>query len=269
MNKSVVWIDDNASVMKEVVSYVFPKLWEKGITSYIRITIEPEKAVEDLNRIIYDQFVSYLISSNYIYDNEKAKEKENLVKVSAENANENGDDSTANVAKNISAVFDKYETQITKFYSGNKALNAVENAPCDEKEKSVFDVKNLCSPFEELVKEITGEFDKDTWFGIDLCLLEDDYNILKKNKDTPILSMALYNILAQKYKTVFLYTTYFVPKNIINGWKSIYKKFFNSDCSEINFYNRRGQNALNHEISDELVKIITEVNNPTAEVKND
>lgn len=268
MGKSVVWIDDNVNVMKEVVSYVFPRLWCNEITSYIGFTSKPGDALKDLNRIIFDQFVSYLISEDIINDNEKITTKEHLVKSLDINTGSDVSDKNipiANVAVDISSLFENYQDNIRVFYEKNEATDTDKNS-CDNM-KSEYDnageiSKNKaiahCSFADHLTDEIVEIFPKESWFGIDLCLTDDDVEILGKKRDSPILSMALYNSLISKKQNAFLYTTYVVPTNIIDGWKCLYSKYFNADINKIAVYNRRGKNVTNSGNPSELIKLLEE-----------
>lgn len=258
MGKSVVWIDDKVNVMKEVVAYVFPSLWEKDVTSYIRITNKAEKSIEYLNKTIFDEFVSYIIDKGYIYDNEKVIHKEKLIKTSTESANQ----PTADIAVNISDLFEKYQSDISKIYK-NEISNNAENVSFENEEKkdstsSPSDCgENFASYLKEFTEELVRAFTDDTSFGIDLCLLDNDYDILTEKKDSPILSMVLYNILKQQQKSAFLYTTYCFPNNVIDGWISLYAHFFDSKCGKINVYNRHGQNVVTQTKDlNELIELI-------------
>lgn len=268
MGKSVVWIDDNVNVMKEVVSYVFPSLWDKEITSYIAFTSKPGEALKDLNRIIFDQFVSYLISKDIINDDEKVISKVQLVKSSKDKTASDVSDKnipTADVAMDISSLFEKYQDNICAFYEKSEAADkdmntcdVMENENENAREISKKEKINHCSFADNFTKEIIDKFPNGSWFGIDLCLTDDDVEILGKRRDSPILSMALYYSLKNKNQKVFLYSTYIVPTDIIDGWKSLYSKYFNVNINGIDVYNRRGKNVSHSGNARELIQLLEE-----------
>lgn len=257
MGNSVVWIDDLVNVMKEVVSYVFPSLWEHDITSYICITNKSEDALKELNRIIFDQFVSYLIDKKFIDDDDKIVEREHLVITMPETKDK--DIPTADIAVDISDLFVKYKDIIDKIYKPDIVPKASESASEDgQKNDSCSESTTAYTSVnvEKITNDIANKFMDDTWFGIDLCLLEDDYDILTEKKASPVLSMALYNSLINMHRNVFLYTSHIAPTSLIDGWRTIYKQYFDPNCGEITFYNRRGQNALEHDSSNKLIDLI-------------
>ena len=259
MGNSVVWIDDLVNVMKEVVSYVFPSLWERDITSYIYITNKSEEALKELNQRIFDHFVSFLIDNNFIDNTDKIAEKEHLVITMPETKAK--DIPTADIAVDISDLFVKYKDIIEKVYKPNADSKALENVAANDNDKDpnspAPSEASISQSLENFTKDIIRGFSEDAWFGIDLCLLEDDSDILMKKKDSsPILSMALYNSLLKMKRNVFLYTIHVVPKSLIEAWKTLYKQYFDPNCGEITFYNRRGQNALQPDSPDELINLI-------------
>ena len=114
----------------------FQSLWDKEITSYIAFTSKPGEALKDLNRIIFDQFVSYLISKDIINDDEKVISKVQLVKSSKDKTASDVSDKnipTADVAMDISSLFEKYQDNICAFYEKSEAADKDMNT-CDDME---------------------------------------------------------------------------------------------------------------------------------------
>ena len=273
MGVSVVWIDDDVKVMKEVVSHIFPSLWNEDITSYIGITNEFETNVKDLNRIVFQTFAIYLADKGYINDDKKVVEKKQLVKTLTKTPKVAESAPIADVVLDISDIFKKYRSDINKLYEEYKMSDIGENISNNgdnvyssmmdndghAPQKHTFFGEFNNNIMERFTNDIMDKFPKDSWYGIDLCLIEGDYDILKKKIDSPILSMALYNALIKKTKKIFMYTTYFVPKNIIEEWKSLYDKYFNNNGKEIKFFKRSGDNALDDGKPDKIIKLFTEV----------
>lgn len=276
MGESVVWIDDKVKVMEEVVSNIFPSLWEKDITSYIGIINEPEINVKDLNRIVFQEFTKYLSEKEYINNDEKVVKKKKLVKTATKTPKDKEKTPFADVVLDISDLFKKYRSDINKFYEEYKTSEIEEDI--SDKENKEED-NNISSPtvddgnaknnhafFEEFnnnimkkfIAEIMERFSEDSWYGIDLCLIDGDYDILKKKIDSPILSMALYHALTKQTEKIFMYTTFFVPKNIIEEWKSLYNKHFENNGNEIKFFKRQGDNALEGGKPDKIINLFEE-----------
>ncbi len=258
MKKTIIWIDDDANVMKEVVSYVFPELWEKDVKSYIFLTKEYENSVFELNRIIYDQFSFYITNKEDITD-EEVEEKEKLVTTS------DSLDPIADVVIDKSKIIKEHENAIKEqYYASRKKLETTTDE--DNIDNSIVQyettIEIIADNFKNIQKEKTDEetdkkeqISKDNnWYGIDLCLLDEDYDILRKGAKIPILSMALYNYFKRSKYKVFLYTTFSLPTNIIKSWQNTYAEFYDSK-EKIAVYNRRGKCAYGDD-KDDLINLI-------------
>ncbi len=239
MSNIVVWIDDDEIVMKEIVAYIFDKLWENRIKPLIYImgnysTQENiDKRIQELNRVIYDKFVSYLVD-NDLYMDEEIKEVESLVKEKQDN------NPIADVAINKQSLLKNIHEDIMNLYNNH--------------ENSITVIENIVN---EIIKSVL-ENNKvsNVYFAIDLCLLEDDLDRLS-NKDLPILSMWLYFCFKklEKYQ-VILYSSFVAPNDIVKKWKEVYIKIFGNDTN-INIFNRRGESVdINDNSNKEKLKLL-------------
>lgn len=236
--KKAIWIDDNESAMKSVVSEIFEPLWKKDIKSEIYIfgdeaisrgNYDRAQAIDNLNVVVYDKFITYLIDSNLINDDKAVKEKWKLIN-SKEEIGEIGE---SDVAKNKKDIFEKHKETIQQWKDFIPTKGTIELEGAE-------DIVN------DFVDNTSGD---ETVFLIDLCLIEDDLNKLKspleKDETLSLLSMELYHFLKQNKKyDVFLYSSFVVPDFIINNWKNSYQGNYGA-TEYIEIYGRDGRNATN------------------------
>ena len=236
----IIWIDDDTFAMKKVVNYLFAQLWDKNIKSYIYILKDDDEMVRDLNTTIYDQFIYFLIDKGYIYNGDKCQMCDNLVISSEQNRDISGADITKKAGKNIFSDAATKKEELAKYIL--KAINS-NSTWFDTEQNSTFDQKN-------------------TWYGIDLCLQKEDFNILRdysKNmasqQNEKLLSMHLYDKLITNNK-VFLYSTYDIPNDIIKAWMELYISF-SKDGKKTCVYNRKGKLAYcNSDEPEDLLELI-------------
>jgi len=214
----IIWIDDKTSEIQNVVNEMFESLWENNIRSNIYIFAESfgynddnEADIKKLNDIIVQVFVNYLISKNWI-DDKKGDEAYSLINLN-NNLDSKGFIPKSDVANNKSHIFNELNELISK-----------NNAP---------DLSSV------LTKE--NGFAEDRVIMIDMCLSEEDFFSLVKDKNKIILSMYLYDFFINQGYSTYMYTTFTNPKDLINKWRGIYEKNFKKD--EIKFFNRSGEDA--------------------------
>lgn len=236
----VLWIDDNCNEMKTIVSNIFVKLWAEDIRSDIYIfgdfalrsnDIQRNDEISELESAIYDKFVSFLIEKDFINNDDKIKEKWSLIS----SKKYNGQEINFDIVKNKKSLLDKHRECIDMW----KRINSLEDKK--DKEENLEDLtQNLT---DDLLKDLNGV----NVILLDLCLLEKDFDKLcsvSQGKNIPILSMGLYNALKKNEKyTIFLYSSFIAPNDLINGWIEHYKELYGDSNSEIVVYNRNGEDA--------------------------
>lgn len=264
MIKRIIWIDDSELLMKNVVSDVFVKLWEGNIKSEIFIMGDYDlkkkkynrsEAISDLNSVIYDKFISFLIDKDYI-------EKESMVRKKWFLINSDEEISTnSNVATNKEGILEKYNDIITSWKECRGNIRKTEI------QSDKFSVKKIANGIIDDIREVSDNIE-DILIMLDLCLLFDDYikltnqneNMNNQYKDcknesggiiTPIFSMALYDELVKilSKDKVLLYSTFVFPDDIVKNWIKTYKKYYVCDHI-INIYDRFGNPTCNEACSE-------------------
>ena len=222
--------------MKDVVSNIFWDLWKMNIRSEIFImgddadrhhNIDHNDAIADLNRVTYDKFISFLIGEGYIENEKEIRAHWPLINM------QDGIIPHADTASNQMIILEKNFDVVNSWKHLNKS-----------------DISSNEYSVEEIVNSILNLIsDKKNYSNViimlDLCLIENDYKKLSSNDESltnvPVFSMALYHELVKKcgLDNIVLYSTYVVPTDLVNRWKSIYVSIFNND--KIDVYNRKGE----------------------------
>lgn len=251
MVKRVVWIDDDESAMKAIIRDIFPKLWDKDISSeiYIMGSYAPsvlnyehdENSIKNVNRAVYDTFINYLISSNKINQEDDIREKLSLLGL--DNIN---DDflNEVRVARNKNDFIcqDSDSIHDVAHETANKIITAMDS----DNENHNLD---------------------DTVIMLDLVLLEHDYENLQKHYNSneqviKVFSMELYKELLSllinlpNQPAVMLYSTFVIPNDVINNWIKGYSSI-GGENSEPIIYNRKGIPANKDNEKDLVDKIVS------------
>lgn len=231
MAKHVIWIDDDEGEMKTIIRNIFPKLWDKGISSeiYIMGSYAPsvhnyehnEDSIKNVNRAVYDTFIDYLISSNLINQEDDIRGKLSLLGL---------DDINDNFLNEVHVASNKNDLISPTGGSLNEIAQETAN-------NIIHAISTDNNPGETVIM-------------LDLVLLEHDYEKLQKHYDSNeevdhVLSMELYKELlnlfsdSPNYPPVMLYSTFVIPNDVINNWIKGYSDI-DEQHSDIVIYNRKG-----------------------------
>lgn len=238
MNK-LIWIDEGTLAMKKVIDRLFPQLWEKNVKSLVYMLNDAEDIASELNTAVYNNFVQFLIDNKSIYDTEKCHEF---------------DDFTLTCKDNPNICSDVVKTHIS--------TGDIEPSVDDILDK-VYSDSTWCSQ-SGTIAESAGLSSPETWFAINLCLRNSDFDALTRHEigkpassQEKLLSMCLYNRLRASNKKVLLYTTYDISEVLASAWADIYKSLFGAKDKPIICNRIGGAGYMDSYISDNLVDIIS------------
>lgn len=251
MAKRVIWIDDDEGAMKAIVNNIFPKLWDKDISSeiYIMGSYAPsmlnyehnESSIKNVNRAVYDTFIDYLINSKLIDNEESIRGK--LPLLGLDNIEDNFLNEVRVASNKNDLICQEAADPLSTARKTAEKIIAVMNAGNNEQNPN------------------------DTVIMLDLVLLEHDYEKLQKSYNdgeevAEVLSMKLYKELrtllneSSDRPLVMLYSTFVIPNDVINNWIKGYSRI-SGEHSDLVIYNRDGIPANKNSEKNLVEKIVS------------
>ena len=247
--KKVIWIDDNAISMKQVVFNVFPELWKANIKPEIilfgddfhdELMYDNKVEKESLEYSIFDTFTTFLWNENLIDDIDESMEKLKLIKHDSYTTQD-----YENINLDVKIVKDKNYLiktcqQIIDVWKSTDRITLDQIKELSNPESTKYSLNSLIK--ELLYENDQSSINNNSVILIDLCLLKGDYKkLIKKETKLPLLSAGLFYNLVKANIKVFLYTTYVSPTDAINNWIENYNSLFGNEGEEkIVIFDRNG-----------------------------